>query len=95
MNEFIKTAVNTAGSQKKLGELCGFTQQAVYKWLHGKAKIPPASCALIEQATKGAVSRKDLRPDDWMRIWPELADAEQKPTSDPETSPAGETDEKV
>lgn len=81
MNEFIKTAIDTVGSQKKLGELCGFTQQAVYKWLHGKAKIPPAICPSIEQATKGAVSRKDLRPDDWMRIWPELANTEQIPTT--------------
>ncbi|MEY4713314.1 MAG: hypothetical protein RIS88_2764 [Pseudomonadota bacterium] len=26
----------------------------------------------IEQETKGAVRRQDLRPNDWHRIWPEL-----------------------
>ncbi len=29
-------------------------------------------CVAIEKATGGAVSRKDLRPDDWHLIWPEL-----------------------
>lgn len=33
-------------------------------------------CVAIEQATDGAVTRKDLRPDDWHRIWPELVDAD-------------------
>lgn len=27
----------------------------------------------IERATNGAVGRRDLRPDDWADIWPELA----------------------
>ncbi|EPI3744643.1 transcriptional regulator, partial [Neisseria gonorrhoeae] len=27
----------------------------------------------IEKLTGGAVNRKDLRPDDWHLIWPELA----------------------
>jgi DNA-binding transcriptional regulator YdaS (Cro superfamily) len=32
----------------------------------------------IERATLGEVSRRDLRPDDWHEIWPELADLEEK-----------------
>ena len=28
--------------------------------------------AQIEKLTNGAVTRKDLRPDDWHEIWPEL-----------------------
>ena len=27
----------------------------------------------IERITDGAVTRRDLRPDDWQRVWPELA----------------------
>ena len=34
----------------------------------------PIACVLIECATDGAVGRKDLRPDDWRDIWPELED---------------------
>ncbi len=36
----------------------------------------------IERATNGAVTRRDLRPDDWHEIWPELA------TTNPSTEPA-------
>lgn len=32
----------------------------------------------IEQRTAGAVTRQDLRPDDWRDIWPELAEPEPK-----------------
>lgn len=36
-------------------------------------RVPgPELCVLIESATGGAVTRRDLRPDDWWRIWPEL-----------------------
>lgn len=38
----------------------------------GKRKVPPAMAVQIEQATEGAVTRKDLRPDDWRVLWPEL-----------------------
>jgi len=39
----------------------------------GTAPINPRLCVLIEQVTFGAVSRKDLYPEDWPDIWPELA----------------------
>ena len=36
------------------------------------ARVPSAAlCVLIEQTTK-VVTRKDLLPDDWESIWPEL-----------------------
>ena len=40
----------------------------------GTTPRSPERCVHIEQVSKGAVTRKDLRPDDWERIWPELAD---------------------
>ena len=36
-------------------------------------KVSPIRAVEIEQATAGAVTRKELRPDDWARIWPELS----------------------
>lgn len=33
----------------------------------------PVLCVRLEQLTNGIVTRKDLRPDDWAAIWPELA----------------------
>lgn len=46
----------------------------IRQWQHGygNRRPDPAYCVAIERATKGAVSRCDLRPDDWARIWPEL-----------------------
>lgn len=47
----------------------------IRQWQHGyaKRKPGPAYCWAIETATGGAVTRRDLRPNDWHRIWPELA----------------------
>lgn len=38
--------------------------------------VSPERCVEIELATNGEVTRKDLRPDDWERIWPELSEKE-------------------
>lgn len=34
----------------------------------------PQLAVAIERATEGAVTRRELRPDDWWLIWPELID---------------------
>lgn len=42
-------------------------------------RVPSAElCVRIEVETGGSVTRRDLRRDDWHRIWPELVKAEQK-----------------
>lgn len=38
----------------------------------GGRKPSPELCVQIERATSGKVTRRDLRPDDWSAIWPEL-----------------------
>lgn len=55
----------------------------IRQWQHGYAdRLPsPVNCVAIEQATKGAVTRQDLRPDDWHLIWPELA-KKRRPTAE-------------
>ena len=50
----------------------GVLRQHVEHWLTA-GRVPSGKCALVEQATGGAVTRKDLRPDDWHIVWPELA----------------------
>lgn len=49
--------------------------QAVHKWKVSGA-TPIERCAAIERATSGQVTRRDLRPDDWHLIWPELVTPE-------------------
>lgn len=48
----------------------------VSQWASGVKPVPAERCAAVEQATAGAVTRRDLRPNDWWRIWPELVTAE-------------------
>ena len=47
-------------------------QPQVAAWLCGKRPIPLVHGVAIERFTGGAVTRKDLYPEDWQRVWPEL-----------------------
>ena len=49
----------------------------VSQWKSGHRPIPLEYMAAIELATDGQVTRKDLRPDDWHLIWPELVDVKK------------------
>ena len=44
----------------------------VSRWASGKRPVPEKAAVVIEKVTAGAVTRRDLRPDDWHLIWPEL-----------------------
>lgn len=76
--------LKTPGSLKvaELRALIGVKSDAqIRQWQHGYAdRMPsPAYCLAIERATGGAVSRQDLRPDDFRKIWPDLSDAPESP----------------
>lgn len=45
----------------------------IYQWRKGLRSVPPERCHAIVMATDGAVSLRDLRPEDCAEIWPELA----------------------
>lgn len=62
-------------SQRSLAEKINLNREAsITDWKNGIREVPITFCPAIEQATNGAVTRKDLRPDDWWKIWPELED---------------------
>ena len=63
MNDAIMAAIKLIGSQKKLADFCGVTQQAVGKWLRNKAKVSPERVPLIVKATKGQIKSYQIRPD--------------------------------
>ncbi|VVE06999.1 transcriptional regulator [Pandoraea terrigena] len=60
------------GGVSKLAEEIGVSASFLSQMAAGSSAISPARCVLIEIATKQAVTRRDLRPDDWRSIWPEL-----------------------
>lgn len=53
----------------------------VSNWAAGRRKPGVTICVAIELHTGGAVTRIDLRPDDWHLIWPEMAVQPQAPAS--------------
>ena len=69
-------ALHEAGlTQVALADRLGVRRGVVNHWCCGREAVPPKHCAAIEAATGGKVTRRDLRPDDWWLIWPELIDA--------------------
>lgn len=72
----IERAISAMGNASRLAKSLGVSVQAVCFWRDGKRQIPVEKCSDIERITSGAVTRQDLRPDDWQRIWPELVQPE-------------------
>lgn len=56
-------AVEVAGGQTALANLINVSQGLVWQWCNGRLKVPAERCGDIEQATGGAITRADLRPD--------------------------------
>lgn len=65
------------GRGAALAAALGVSPVMVSQWASGvKSPIPLERCRPIEAATEGAVTRRDLRPDDWDVHWPELVTPE-------------------
>lgn len=76
----IDRAARLLDGRSQLADRLGVKPSAVGNWkVRG---VPIEHCADIEIACGGLVTRRDLRPDDWRRIWPELA-ANDDPAQDP------------
>ncbi len=78
-NKFVDYFRSLSSSQKKeLASNCKTTVEYLSKQValinKGKSNslFKPATCSAIEVFSNGEVTRKDLRPDDWSKIWLEL-----------------------
>lgn len=60
------------GAGVALAKALGVHPVMVSQWSNGVKPVPVERCADIERATGGKVTRRDLRPADWHRHWPEL-----------------------
>ena len=69
----IDQAASAVGGRAKLAKQLEVSVAAIGNWKF--RGIPIEYCASIEAATDGAVTRRELRPLDWQKIWPELAPA--------------------
>ena len=77
-------AIERAGGVGRLAVAIGVGQSVISNWRARGTKPDPVHCVAIERFT--AVSRQDLRPDDWQQIWPELA-AVPSEAPDPSAQP--------
>lgn len=65
--DWLRTADDEA--VKRTGTTSGYLRQIAYGNKISSAEV----AARVEHETGGVVTRQQLRPDDWMIIWPELA----------------------
>jgi len=60
------------GRVSELAQELRVSASLVTQWASGTKPVSAKRCALVESATGGRVTRRDLRPHDWWLIWPEL-----------------------
>jgi DNA-binding transcriptional regulator YdaS (Cro superfamily) len=60
--EPIDKAISILGGVSRTAEALGVVQGAVSNWIARKS-VPASRCLAIENATNGAVTRYELRPD--------------------------------
>lgn len=60
------------GRQAELVKAINAHAPDVSRWADGKRPVPIPMATKIEKFTNGIVTRKDLRPNDYGDIWPDL-----------------------
>jgi len=59
----LSRAIEKLGGQSALARACGVKQGHVWHWLNKSRRVPGDYVLTIEEATGGAVTRYELRPD--------------------------------
>jgi len=62
MNLALESAVKALGTQEALAAALGIRSPSISEW-RKRGNVPVERCVAIEQATNGAVTRYELRPD--------------------------------
>ena len=57
-----------------LAQRCGIQDAYLYQILSGRREASAELCVLIERESGREITRQQLRPNDWARIWPDLAE---------------------
>ncbi len=69
----IEIACDAVGSQAEMSRILDVSPAMVNQLVKGSRPVPIEHCLAIETATGGKVTRQELRPEDFWRIWPDLA----------------------
>lgn len=65
----------TTQQRQAFAEKVGTTRGHLQNIAYGFRSCSPALAVAIERATAREITRRDLLPDEWEGIWPELANA--------------------
>lgn len=60
------------GRQSALSKKTGAHMSDLSRWADGSRPIPVPFGASIEAGTDGLVTRQEMFPNEWKKIWPEL-----------------------
>lgn len=78
----IQKSIELVGGLTAMAKLLGVKPPTVYQWKCGDRPVPIQFCKKIQMATSDEVTCKDLRPNDWQDIWPELLEATKHESAD-------------
>jgi len=62
MNKHIQLGIKCAGSQKKLGDLLGYTQPFISLMLHEEKEVPSEACRKIQFITNEKSTAEQILP---------------------------------
>lgn len=71
----VAQAIELSGGPAVVARALGFSTQTVCFYRDGRRRLKAEHGALLESMSGGRVTRKDIWPLSWRRIWPELVDA--------------------
>lgn len=72
----VTSAIEAAGGPSVVARRLKVSVQAACFWRDGERLFPEKHGAELESACGGKYTRKDMWPDEWQTIWPELSEAE-------------------
>lgn len=67
-SELLQTAIKDAGGPVAVAGRMQCSAQRLLNWV--KRGVPFDQCVALETALGGRVTRKQMRPDDWHKVWP-------------------------
>jgi DNA-binding transcriptional regulator YdaS (Cro superfamily) len=72
----LKVLALAGGNHAEVARILGYSDRRnVWPWTNDLRPFPPYHCRKLEDHFNGAVTRQELRPHDWAKHWPELAEA--------------------
>lgn len=62
----------TPAERAEIAALAGMNEQYLYQCITGRKAMKPLEALRIEGLSGGRLTRRDLRPNDYWLVWPDL-----------------------